>query len=152
MKSSGKKFKCVLHYNDIERGVIMYDDMAYLLLVEKVVKKFNLDPNDQLNLSVKLHSLDITDDDDVNFFVECASSSTDDGITHLYVGQPTRTQPRIIPGPAGILQREMLRKNADVMKVGHENVMPTQEYVRKISEDVSEDDHFTLSPWLSAIV
>ncbi|GKB38342.1 reverse transcriptase domain-containing protein [Tanacetum coccineum] len=30
--------------------------------------------------------------------------------------------------------------------------MPTQEYVRKISEYVFEDDHFTLGPWLSAIV
>ncbi|GJS23056.1 reverse transcriptase domain-containing protein [Tanacetum coccineum] len=154
MESSVKKFKCVLHYNDTERGVIMYDDITYLLLVETVVKKFNLDPNDRLNLSVKIPSLhlDITNVDDVNFFVDCASSSTDDERAHLYVGQPIRTQPRIIPGPAGILQREMLQKNTDVMEVGHENVMPTQEYVRKISEDVSEDDHFTLDPWVSAIV
>ncbi|GJX72665.1 reverse transcriptase domain-containing protein [Tanacetum coccineum] len=132
----------------------MYDDMTYSLLVEMVVKKFNLDPNDRLNLSIKLPSLhlDITDDEDVIFFVKCASSSTDDGIAHLYVGQPTRTQPRIIPRPFGILQMAMLLKNTYVMEVGHENVMPTQEYVRKISEDVSEDDHFTFGPWLSAIV
>ncbi|GJW53198.1 reverse transcriptase domain-containing protein [Tanacetum coccineum] len=132
----------------------MYDDMTYSLLVKMVVKEFNLDPNDRLSLSVKLTSLhlDITDDEDVKNFVGCASNSTDDGIPNLYVGQPTRTQPRIIPGPAGILQRAMLRKNADVIEVGHENVMPTQEYVRKISEDVSEDDHFTLGPWVSAIV
>ncbi|GJV40650.1 reverse transcriptase domain-containing protein [Tanacetum coccineum] len=131
----------------------MYDDMTYSLLVKMVVKEFNLDPNDRLSLSVKLTSLhlDITDDEDVKNFVGCASNSTDDGIPNLYVGQPTRTQPRIIPRPTSILQRAML-KNADVMDVGHENVMPTQEYVRKISEDVSEDDHFTLGPWLSAIV
>ncbi|GKB96973.1 reverse transcriptase domain-containing protein [Tanacetum coccineum] len=30
--------------------------------------------------------------------------------------------------------------------------MTTQEYVKKVNEDVSEDDHFTLGPWLSAIV
>nr|GEV46626.1 hypothetical protein [Tanacetum cinerariifolium] len=30
--------------------------------------------------------------------------------------------------------------------------MPTQEYVRKIIEDDSEDDHFTRGPWLSVIV
>nr|GEW99364.1 hypothetical protein [Tanacetum cinerariifolium] len=91
----------------------MYDDMTYSLLVEMVVKKFNLDLNVRLNLSVKLPSLhlDITDDEDVKFFVDCASSSTGDERAH---------------GPA--------------------------EYVRKISEDVSEDDHFTLGPWLSAIV
>ncbi|GKE18881.1 reverse transcriptase domain-containing protein [Tanacetum coccineum] len=154
MESSVKKFKCVLHYNDTRRGVIMYDDITYSLLVQMVVKEFNLDPNDRLDLSVKLHllHLDITNDEDVKCFVECASNSTDDGIALLYVGQPTRTQPRIIPGPAGILQRAMLRKNTDVMEVGHENVMTTQDYVRKISEDVSEDDHFTLGPWLSAIV
>ncbi|GJX80667.1 hypothetical protein Tco_0328816 [Tanacetum coccineum] len=39
-----------------------------------------------------------------------------------------------------------------VMEGGHENVMPTQEYVRKIIDDASEDNHFTLGPWLSAVV
>ncbi|GJW87604.1 hypothetical protein Tco_0162944 [Tanacetum coccineum] len=29
--------------------------------------------------------------------------------------------------------------------------MPTQKYVRKIIEDASEDDHFTLGPWLSIV-
>ncbi|GKD02788.1 hypothetical protein Tco_1177762 [Tanacetum coccineum] len=51
----------------------MYDDMTYSMLVEMVVKKFKLDPNDRLNLSVKLHSfdsrLDITDDDEIRMFV-----------------------------------------------------------------------------------
>nr|GEY56792.1 hypothetical protein [Tanacetum cinerariifolium] len=69
----------------------MYDDMTYSLLVEMVVKKFNLDPNDRLNLSFKLLSLDsqlaITDDEDVKLFVDYDSSSTD-GISHLYVCQP----------------------------------------------------------------
>nr|GEU56231.1 hypothetical protein [Tanacetum cinerariifolium] len=69
----------------------MYDDMAYSLLVEIVVKKFNLDPNVRLNLSFNLPSLDsqldITNEVDVNLFVDCASNSID-GIPHLYVGQP----------------------------------------------------------------
>ncbi|PWA85215.1 hypothetical protein CTI12_AA135770 [Artemisia annua] len=30
-------------------------------------------------------------------------------------------------------------------------LVPTQEYVRKVSEDVTEDEHFTSGPWLSAI-
>nr|GEW23942.1 hypothetical protein [Tanacetum cinerariifolium] len=38
------------------------------------------------------------------------------------------------------------------MEGGHEKVMPTQEYVRKIIHDSSEDDHFTHGPWLSAVV
>ncbi|GKB32944.1 hypothetical protein Tco_0872345, partial [Tanacetum coccineum] len=38
------------------------------------------------------------------------------------------------------------------MEGGHENVMLTQEYVRKIIQDVSKDDHFTRGLWLSAVV
>ncbi|GJX30720.1 transposase, MuDR, MULE transposase domain protein [Tanacetum coccineum] len=38
------------------------------------------------------------------------------------------------------------------MTCGHENVMPTQEYVRKITEDASKDDHFIGGPWLRAVV
>nr|GEW67230.1 hypothetical protein [Tanacetum cinerariifolium] len=54
--------------------------------------------------------------------------------------------------PAGILQKAMLRKKADVHAGGHENILTTQEYVKKINEDVSEDDHFTQVPWLMAIM
>nr|GEU43142.1 hypothetical protein [Tanacetum cinerariifolium] len=59
---------------------------------------------------------------------------------------------RIILGLAGILQKALLRKNADVMLGGHDNIMTTQEYVKKVNEDVFEADHFTLGPWLRAIV
>ncbi|GJX30719.1 hypothetical protein Tco_0240574 [Tanacetum coccineum] len=78
-----------------KQGVIMYDDMTYLLLVEMVVKKFSFDPTNKLNLSVNLPSLesqlDITDDEDVKFFVDCASSSTGEGKPHLNVGKTRRT-------------------------------------------------------------
>nr|GEZ02744.1 hypothetical protein [Tanacetum cinerariifolium] len=40
---------------------------------------------------------------------------------------------RIIPGP------------------GEEFVMPTQEYIRKVVEDVGEDEDFTRGPWVSAV-
>nr|GEX43984.1 hypothetical protein [Tanacetum cinerariifolium] len=46
----------------------------------------------------------------------------------------------------------MLRKKADVQAGGHENILTTQEYVKKVNEDVSEDDHFTQGPWLMVIV
>ncbi|GJW36604.1 reverse transcriptase domain-containing protein [Tanacetum coccineum] len=64
----------------------MYDDMTYLILREMVVKIFNLDLNVRLNLSFNLPSIemDITDDEDVKFFLECATNSTD-GIPLLYV-------------------------------------------------------------------
>ncbi|GKC84603.1 reverse transcriptase domain-containing protein [Tanacetum coccineum] len=38
------------------------------------------------------------------------------------------------------------------MEGGHKNVMPTQEYVRQIIHDPSEDDYFTSGPWLGAVV
>ncbi|GJZ40802.1 hypothetical protein Tco_0587688 [Tanacetum coccineum] len=57
----------------------------------------------------------------------------------------------IIPGPAGIVQTAKLRKLVDTREGGKESVMSTQEYIRKVIEDVGEDDDFTRAPWLSAI-
>ncbi|GKA54514.1 F-box domain containing protein [Tanacetum coccineum] len=112
---------------DKEQGVIMYDNMTYSMLVEMVVKIFNLDPNVWLNLSFNLPSneMEIKDDRDTKFFVECASNSTD-GIPHLYVGKRKKTDARIIPCPVGILQKALHQRNADVMEGGHDNVMPNQ--------------------------
>ncbi|GJZ31813.1 hypothetical protein Tco_0576860 [Tanacetum coccineum] len=95
--------------------------------------------------------MEIKDNEDVKFFVNCSSNSND-GIPHLYVGERKKTGARILPGPAGILQKALLRKNADVMKGGHDTVMPTQEYVRKVIDDVSKDDHFISSLWLREVV
>ncbi|GJZ54007.1 hypothetical protein Tco_0608892 [Tanacetum coccineum] len=58
---------------------------------------------------------------------------------------------RIIPGPAGIVQMAKLRKLVDTQEDGEESVMSTQEYIRKVVEDVGEDDDFTRATWLSAI-
>ncbi|PWA51009.1 hypothetical protein CTI12_AA467640 [Artemisia annua] len=147
MADSFQKFKCKLHFNDIESGVIMYTDMTYSFLVEMLVNKFELDPNKQLSLSYKLSPSDtlveINDDNDVYFFVTCACESPN-SIPHLYIHQhgeitPIIGQTRIIPGPT------------DVMEGGPSSIMPTQEYVRKIMEDASEDDYFTHGPWLSAL-
>nr|GEZ08762.1 hypothetical protein [Tanacetum cinerariifolium] len=43
---------------------------------------------------------------------------------------------RIIPGPAGIVQTAKLRKLVDIRECGEESVMSTQEYIRKVIEDV----------------
>ncbi|GJZ26078.1 hypothetical protein Tco_0570331 [Tanacetum coccineum] len=58
---------------------------------------------------------------------------------------------RIIPGPAGIVQTVKLRKLVDTREGGEESVMSTQEYIRKVIEDVGGDDDFTRTSWLSAI-
>ncbi|GKE07288.1 hypothetical protein Tco_1399306 [Tanacetum coccineum] len=64
-----------------------------------------------------------------------------------YVVKPIR----IIPGPAGIVQTAKLYKLVDTREGGEESVMSTQEYIRKVIEDVGEDDDFTCASWLSAI-
>ncbi|GKE28143.1 hypothetical protein Tco_1443527 [Tanacetum coccineum] len=58
---------------------------------------------------------------------------------------------RIIPSPAGNLQLTQLRKTSKIKEGGHNGEMSTQEYVRKITEEASEDDHFTRGMWLSAV-
>ncbi|GJZ12730.1 reverse transcriptase domain-containing protein [Tanacetum coccineum] len=153
MDASSKKFKCILHFNTFEEGVIFYDDMTYSMLLEFVVKRFNLDPNVRFNLSFNLPAIerDITNDDDVEFFIDCATNSITDEIPHLYI-RPPIVEARIIPGPVGILQKALARKKADVQERGRDNILTTQEYVRKVNEDESEDDHFMRGPWLQAIV
>nr|GEV54610.1 hypothetical protein [Tanacetum cinerariifolium] len=127
--------------------------MTYSTLLEFVVKRFNLDPNILFNLSFNLSSIemDITNDEDVNFFIDCATNSLYEEIPHLYAHLPN-VAARIIPGPVGILHEVMMRKKVDVQAGGHENILTTQEYVKKVNEDVSEYDNFTEGPWLSVIV
>ncbi|GJR95115.1 transposase, MuDR, MULE transposase domain protein [Tanacetum coccineum] len=90
MGSNIRKFKCLVHYNGMNRGSILHEDLTYTMLHEMVMKKFNLEANYPLNLSAKLSSIDdnfdITDDHEVQFFVECACNSKDE-VAHLYVSQ-----------------------------------------------------------------
>ncbi|GKF18682.1 hypothetical protein Tco_0063600, partial [Tanacetum coccineum] len=57
----------------------------------------------------------------------------------------------IILGPAGIVQMDKLHKIADTHEGGEESVMSTQAYIRKVIEDVGEDDDFTCASWLSVV-
>ncbi|GJX81894.1 hypothetical protein Tco_0331375 [Tanacetum coccineum] len=44
-----------------------------------------------------------------------------------------------------------LYKLVETREGREESVMSTQEYIRKVIEDVGEDDNFTRAPWLNAI-
>nr|GEZ22168.1 hypothetical protein [Tanacetum cinerariifolium] len=55
-------------------------------------------------------------------------------------------------GAAGIVQTTKLRKIVDTREGGEEFVMYTQEYIRKVIEDVGEDDDFTRVSWFSVLV
>nr|GEU48263.1 hypothetical protein [Tanacetum cinerariifolium] len=65
--------------------------------------------------------------------------------------KPRIKKDRIIPCPAGIVQTAKLHKLVDTREGREESVSSTQEYIRKVIEDVGEDDGFTCAPWLSAI-
>ncbi|GJR61604.1 hypothetical protein Tco_1503766 [Tanacetum coccineum] len=52
---------------------------------------------------------------------------------------------RIIPGPVGIFQTDRIHK------LNNFNDAPTQEYVRKLIDDVSEADDFKRRSWITAL-
>ncbi|GJY30289.1 hypothetical protein Tco_0413784 [Tanacetum coccineum] len=54
---------------------------------------------------------------------------------------------RIILGSAGIVQAAKLCKQADIQEGGDEFVLLTQEYIRKVVEDVGEDEDFKCGLW-----
>ncbi|KAI7730504.1 hypothetical protein M8C21_007094, partial [Ambrosia artemisiifolia] len=60
---------------------------------------------------------------------------------------------RTIPGPAGIVQAAKLKKFNDSVNwlTQEEDLMTTQEYIRKVVEDPMEDEDFKRHPWLSAV-
>ncbi|GJT49701.1 nucleolar protein 56-like protein [Tanacetum coccineum] len=57
---------------------------------------------------------------------------------------------RIIPGPAGIVQAAKLLKQRDILLGLDGAVMSTQEYMKKVVEDVGEDEDFKSRAWVSA--
>ncbi|GKE85409.1 hypothetical protein Tco_1559151 [Tanacetum coccineum] len=69
MSSNIKNFKCLIHFNETQRGSILSEDLTYSMLHEMVMQKFKLEANAVINLSFKLSSfdfaVDITDDDEV---------------------------------------------------------------------------------------
>ncbi|GJT34665.1 hypothetical protein Tco_0925084 [Tanacetum coccineum] len=57
----------------------------------------------------------------------------------------------IIPGPTGIVQATKLRKQSDIHECRDESVLSTQEYIRKVVEDVGEDEDFKGGSWVNAV-
>ncbi|GJR88613.1 hypothetical protein Tco_0212624 [Tanacetum coccineum] len=58
---------------------------------------------------------------------------------------------RIIPGSAGIVQAAKLHKITYIQEGREECVMSTHEYIRKVVEDVGEDEDFTRGSWVSVV-
>ncbi|GKF53083.1 hypothetical protein Tco_0159993 [Tanacetum coccineum] len=62
--------------------------------------------------------------------------------TRVETSHSTQNPVRIIPSPAGIVQAANLLKQGDILLGLDGVVMSTQEYMKKVIEDVGEDDDF----------
>ncbi|GJU28179.1 zinc finger, CCHC-type containing protein [Tanacetum coccineum] len=70
--------------------------------------------------------------------------------TRVETSTTTQNPVRIIPGPAGIVQTAKLLKETDILPGCKGVVMSTQEYMKKVVEDVGEDEDFMSGSWVSA--
>nr|GFB93659.1 hypothetical protein [Tanacetum cinerariifolium] len=82
-------------------------------------------------------SLDI-DDSDLHLTPVLRPSSS----THVEPSPSTPNKVRIIPGHAGIVQQAKLLKERDILLGWDGAIMATQEYIKKVVEDVDEDEDF----------
>ncbi|GJT69303.1 hypothetical protein Tco_1028589 [Tanacetum coccineum] len=91
------------------------------------------------------YSLDI-DDSDLNVTPVLRSSSSARVEPSSYTPNPVR----IIPGPAGLVQRaKQLKENIFIFDPDGA-LMSTQEYMQKVVEGVGEDYDFNSGAWISA--
>nr|GFB52244.1 hypothetical protein [Tanacetum cinerariifolium] len=70
--------------------------------------------------------------------------------THVEPFPSTPNPVRIIHGPAGIVQAAKLLKQKDILLGLDGAVMSTQEYIKKVVEDMSADDDFKSGAWVNA--
>nr|GEU66442.1 hypothetical protein [Tanacetum cinerariifolium] len=90
-------------------------------------------------------SLDI-DDSDLRLTPVLRPSSS----KHVETSPSTQNPVRIIPDPVSIVQAAKLVKQRDILLGLDEAVMYTQEYMKKVVEDVDEDEDFKSVSWVSA--
>ncbi|GJW17158.1 hypothetical protein Tco_0024594 [Tanacetum coccineum] len=57
---------------------------------------------------------------------------------------------RIIPDPVGIVQLAKLRRQSYIHEGGDASVLSTQEYIKKVVEDVGGDENFKSGSWVRA--
>ncbi|GJY36642.1 transposase, MuDR, MULE transposase domain protein [Tanacetum coccineum] len=111
------------------------------LLIQLSQMDFNLNnENDPWEFS-----LDI-DDSDLHLTPVLRPSSS----TRVEPSPSTPNLVRIIHGLAGIVQAAKLLKQRDILLGLDEAVMSTQEYMKKMVEDVGEDEDFKSGAWVSA--
>ncbi|GJW78462.1 RNA-directed DNA polymerase, eukaryota [Tanacetum coccineum] len=122
------------------------DDDEFFLTFGRMDPNFN-NENDPWE-----YSLDI-DDSDLNITHVLRSSSIHSRVSSSTCFEPsssTSNPVRIIPGPAGLVQRaKQLKENVFILDPDGA-LMSTQEYMQKVVEDVGEDSDFNSGAWISA--
>ncbi|GJW90416.1 transposase, MuDR, MULE transposase domain protein [Tanacetum coccineum] len=73
----------------------------------------------------------------------------DDEEFFLEFGVKYDSEYEIIPGPVGIVQAAKLLKQRDILHGLDGDVMSTQEYMKKVIEDVGKDEDFKNGSWVS---
>ncbi|GKB61389.1 zf-CCHC domain-containing protein [Tanacetum coccineum] len=96
--------------------------------------------NDQWELSLDIEDFDLR----LTPVLRPSSS------THVETSLSTQNPVRIIPGLAGIVQAAKLLKQRDILLGLDGAVMSTQEYMKKVVEDVGEDEDFKSGSWVNA--
>ncbi|GKB34691.1 hypothetical protein Tco_0879633, partial [Tanacetum coccineum] len=85
--------------------------------------------------------------DDEEFMLKFGVKYDSEYDTRVEPSPSTPNPVRIIPGPAGIVQAAKLLKQRDILLGLDEAVMSTQEYMKKVVEDVGEDEDFKSGVW-----
>ncbi|GJZ92746.1 transposase, MuDR, MULE transposase domain protein [Tanacetum coccineum] len=88
--------------------------------------------------------------DDEEFMLEFGVKYDSEYDTLVETFLSTQRPVRIIPGPAGIVQLAKLRKQSEIHEGGGDSVLLTQEYMKKVVEDVVDDEDFKSGSWVSA--
>ncbi|GJU10429.1 retrovirus-related pol polyprotein from transposon TNT 1-94 [Tanacetum coccineum] len=152
MASNIKKFKCLIHFNETQRGSILSEDLTYSMLHEMVMQKFKLEANAVINLSFKLSSfdfaVDITDDAEVTPYLrslQMSSTANDEFSQHLSddeasnhedasdTGAAPKQQQQAIPQTSAISNIKLLilkKKEYDIW------VMEMEHYLEYIDNEV----------------
>ncbi|GJU10892.1 hypothetical protein Tco_1133288 [Tanacetum coccineum] len=112
------------------------------LLLTPVVRPTN-NPHIVPEITTTTQTLILAQNHQVDTYDECKQALNIDDSN-------LRLTPVIIPVLC-IVPTAKLCKLVDTREGGEESVMSTQEYIRKVIEDVGADDDFTRALWLSAI-
>ncbi|GJZ89688.1 hypothetical protein Tco_0661470 [Tanacetum coccineum] len=85
--------------------------------------------------------------DDEEYYMEFGVLSSN---TRVEPSPSTLNPVRIISGPTGIVQQAKLLKESDILLGWDGAVISTQEYMKKIVEDVGDDEDFKSGSWVTA--